>query len=500
MNENNVILGLVDNRSAIKWPQLAAKCRDLTLTWSRYFYHGQVIEHSSVDTLLSIAASTRASYCLLLSYGQILLEKWCPELRESTGFRLASDDQTSRAFFVSGRILQDEGDWYGMDYRCLLVNLKLYDEFNRPSFYALPGGHIELPTAVSYGTGNKVDKLDPRPGVTLASPKQPGWRLIAESLNRGLPVTSIEQILGEQVLDLGADDQRRAGLLAKYLNGGLEQYESPDSKSELDTDQIKFLSGVSEQTKNAKCGVFLLNIEPYTDVDHPPEDYRGPVSTLYSVSAGFKPNRILQTHGMDTQTRVVFFDYSSNALEVRKTIVREWDGDDFPHFVKHIFRRFPHPATYYQLWNDCSPDNLDWNDVDKLWQQEIDRFGGSKQFKDHWAQYRTLKHDYIQCDIFGIPSPLLDRIMRERKAVMWFSNAPFTVYSNWRYTLDERKKLYESFISQVAERNPDLLLYGADYTNTSVNGFSASDYWQRYRNFEPNELSPAPLNKHQIRS
>lgn len=500
MNWDDLILGLVDNRSAIGNPDLAEKCRDLTLTWSRYCYHGPVLEHSSVDWLVDTATSKGAHYCLLLAYGQILLEQWLPDAREPESILPEPRDQTKDQFLVAGRILEEKGGWYGIDYRCLLVNLKLFSDLGRPFFQAPGADSVKLPGVLRQLKGDKIDRLEPGPGIIQGRPMLPGWRLIAESLSRGLAVSTIEGILGKNVLDLAPENKISATHLAEHLNGGMGQpgCASPDPR--LSTDQITFLDSIFEQTENAKRGVFLLNIEPYTDVDQPPGTSWTPISTLYSVSAGFKPNRILQTHGINEKTRVVFFDYSPNALEVRKALLNEWNGDDFPRFVRYIFQRFPYPETYYQLWAGQTPDDLDWDDLDTLWQRELERFGGAREFKSHWMKYRALQHEFIHVDIFNAPMQLLDRISTGNNAVMWFSNAPFTVYSNWSYTLDERKRLYEDFIGQLAERNPDMLLYGADYTNTSINCITAGEYWKRYRDIEHDSLCPQPLNRYQIRS
>ena len=55
-----------------------------------------------------------------------------------------------------------------------------------------------------------------------------------------------------------------------------------------------------------------------------------PLKSVYCVAAGFKPYRILNTHGFDGDTRVVLFDYSPRALEFRHGCSSEWDGADLP--------------------------------------------------------------------------------------------------------------------------------------------------------------------------
>jgi hypothetical protein len=500
MTENDVILGLVDDASSIRCPRLAAKLRDLTISWARYSYHGTIIEHSSIDHILSAANSKGARYCLLIGYGQVLQERWRPDFYQSQTLHLESDNFSLDHLLIAGRILKHETGWYGVDDRYVLVNLKLYSELGRPSFEASSTGTLTLPNAVQNIVAGRIDKLEPAPGSSEAHPMFPGWRLIAESLRQRIPVLSVEEVFKEPVLDLAPKNSQNATAFMKYIGEGINQYIREEPHQELSQDQISFLDGVSAQAQNARRGAFLFNIEPYTDVDHAPAEPWGPVSTIYSVAAGFKPNRILQTHGFNENTRVVFFDYSPNALKIRKTIVSEWNGKDFPRFVKYLFKLFPHPENFYQLWDNRSPDDVNWAELERFWLQELQRFGGRREFTKHWNTYRKLRHKYICCDVLRSPGKLIERMSSEKNAVIWFSNAPFTVYSNWHHTPEQRKQFYDDFISQLATRNPDILIYGADYTNTSVNCISASKYWKQYRDSKHDALNPIALNRYQIRS
>src|SRR5215469_14732308 len=72
-----------------------------------------------------------------------------------------------------------------------------------------------------------------------------------------------------------------------------------------------FLADIASLCAKAERGVFVLNYESYDDIPGPPAGFSPPVSTLYCVAAGLKPNRILETHGFDDASRVVFFDYST---------------------------------------------------------------------------------------------------------------------------------------------------------------------------------------------
>ena len=89
---------------------------------------------------------------------------------------------------------------------------------------------------------------------------------------------------------------------------------------------------------------------------------------------------------------------------------------------------------------------------------------------------RALPHEFVLCDLLEDPRPLLERVRSEPAAVIWWSNAFFTIYSNWFFTIAERRQRYVSFINGLAETAPGLYLYGADHMNSSVNSIRADEY------------------------
>jgi hypothetical protein len=312
-------------------------------------------------------------------------------------------------------------------------------------------------------------------------------------------VLAFNDDLLSRTLNLEAACPSRSSALMRYSGEGILQYPGADDHDTLGPDQRTFLDVVSAQTANARQGVFLWNIESYADIETPRDDFPSPVSTLYSVAAGFKPNRVLQTHGFTEDTRVVFFDYSPAALEIRKCLVEQWDGEDFPRFVKYLFKKFPHPETFYQLWNNVTPNNLNWDDIESVCERELNRWGGSELFLEHWQTYRELKHEYVCCNIMTDPSELLNQISDEPNAIIWWSNAFFTMYGNWFYTIDQRKRAYDHWIEQLANKNPNLYLFGSDYNNTSVNFVQAAEYRHQYRRSGGDCLKPFKLQRTEIR-
>lgn len=503
MVNDDIVFGLLDNSAAISRADVADKYRDLTICWSRYDYHGPMLEAATVDELLSEAADGGYRYCLVQCYGHIIRERWNPEHWNVASFLAALEAWVEGCeFLVAGHILESGVGWYGLARRCFVVDLERYRTAERPPFGEPADALRELPSPAAERSGGAIGAiaaLTPFSERALQRPGLPGWGLIAASLERRWPVLGMPAKLAEQTLDLEPEDPQRTAAFSRYLEGGIDDYSRETPPEGLGSGQRAFLDSVARQATLARRGVFLWNIEPYTDVETPPEDFRAPISSLYTVASGFKPNRILETHGFSDDTVVTFFDYSARALEIRQELLERWDGIDFPSFVQLLLEKYPAPGTFYQLWGDGEPGTTEAAEIERAWADEIAHWGGADGFRDHWRRYRRLRHEFIHCDLLTEPDLLVRCIVGGSGAVIWFSNAFFTMFSNWHYALGERRRSYERFIGALAEANPELYLYGSDHNNTCVNFVRAAEYWREYHRVDGSELRPPKLHRHEIR-
>jgi hypothetical protein len=489
----DLVLGLLE--ASTPRHDLESRYRDLSIAWSRYGYRDAIIEAGSVEAILGEAADRGHRYCLIVAPGILIRESWQGEGSEGQDVLSSLAGWIEKHdFFVVGRILAAEEGWFGLDERWLLVDLERYRSSGRPRFGEASAEPRELPVADPVRADGEIRSLSPSDRTAATRPALRGWGLVEATLRSGLPVLALERRLADQFLDVAS-----ASGFERYLGDDIARYPDERDRAPLDADQRQILDVVALHAKNARRGVFLWNIESYADVETPPAQFRGPVSRLYSVAAGFKPNRILETHGFDANTSVVFFDYSQMALDVRRFTLEAWDGLDHPRWVAGLFERFPYPETYYHLWRDLVPDQLSPADLDSVWSRELARWGGEDAFAAHWRRYRELQHEFVHCDLVGDPAPLLERVSSDPGGVIWWSNAFFTVHSNWHYPWSERRERYEAFVSRLASRNPALLFYGSDHNNTNVNWISAGDYWTRYRELPGDELVPRKLHHHEIR-
>ena len=499
-----LVFGVVD-APADTQPLLAEKLRDLTVSWCRYGYRGPILSAPTVDAVLREAARRGYRHCFVQFAGHVIREHWAPGGAALDLPALLAQFVKHGDYLVAGYVSGDDAQGYGLAPRCLLVDVARFATLGFPAFGRPAADEVELPRSTARRSADgDVASLAPQPGVVRKCPSQDGWNLVASSLRAGLPVRSLSETLFGRTLDIGAQRSDAAAALAPFLGTGIEMLRKENGYSHfeqaLSADQRDFLGVIARQTGNARRGVFLWNIEPYADVvaDVP---NRPRTATLYAVAAGFKPNAIVEAHGFDAATEVVFFDYSERALRIREHMVEEWNGRDFPGFIRHLVRAFPAPQTYYHLPGDSTPDGIDWHIVEQAWERELHWWGGAERFGAHWQAYRRLPHRYVLCNLLDDPGPVL-RVMAARPRtgdVVWWSNAFFTMYGNWLHSLDERQRMYERWMAGLATASPQAHLYGSDYANANVNGITGSEYWKQYLQLAPDQLEPAALHQTEIR-
>jgi hypothetical protein len=441
---DGLILGVLDTSQRIVAPGIAARTRSWTLDAARFKHAGEIVEDADLGFLLARARGAGGRYCLVQAYGHVLAEQWHHEgAVEQDGLSVLRQWFPGRCAVAAARHRPD-GSPEGS---CWMVDLRRWEEAGRPDLAtaALP----DFPAAFYRGA------LHLRPEEPAAAAELAGW------------------------------------LAAGGENGGAGEGLDPSARS--------YLRGLRELVANLPRGVFVWNIEPYTDVDALPPGFRGPLSALYTVAAGLKPNRLLETHGFTAATRVVVFDYSAPGLRYRRLLAEEWDGRDYPSFLRRLFARLPPGEAYYCLWHGQTPETLDWDVVAKRWRQEVDAWGGENALARHWERYRRLSHRYVQVNLLADRGPLLAELEDDASSAIWWSNAFFSLVSNWLHSAAERRELYRCFLAELAQRAPRLWLYGASSDNVGVNHVQAEGYQRWFREHGGDELAPGRLQGREMR-
>lgn len=476
---NDMIFALVTPQVSHN-KQTVQKLREITIAWSRYGYHGAFIEGNHIDDVLKKAASTNYAYCLIQTAGHVIDEQWyLPHWQKKGFYQSLKDLMNDTEFLVSGQCYHNDNVGTGLKKDCLLVNLEKYKMLGQPAF------------------GNADDNNHDDQAMIKAQQKESfmancdGWNFIQQSLEYNLPIKHFTEDFNRCRFDLSeqADCNQFVQLIGSIVN-------DVEIMNQLTNDQRDFFNNIKKQLRHAQNGIFLLNIEPYDDLIKQQEKQPSSpnLDALFSVAAGFKPYRILYTQGFKDNTSVVFFDYSQKALDIKKYMIENWDGKNFVGLVKKLFTRYPQGEVFYQLWFETTPDNIDWYDMEQLWQNELSKWGGEEAFSQHWQQCKKLPHQYVHCDLLKDRNALLDLIKAHSHSYIWWSNAFFTIYSHWFYSAAERKKQYLHWIEDLSRAAPECMINGADQNNIAVNGLNASQYYEQFNQKFNDELIPQALH------
>jgi hypothetical protein len=481
MSQDDLVVGVLKPSVEAENEDLRTKLRDLTIACCRFDFSGPLFESDSVDDLLDRAAETGAGHCVIQSHGHAMVRlRDIPQAIDTNFIKAVRAWLHGQDFFVAGQVLGDPASWYGLDELCFVVNLEDYRRFGKPRFTPTIQGPVptvrELPGDGSNGTRPRT--LEPAGGRAHAKASLPGWGLVAASLEHGKAVVPFNGLLERCRYDLRPKSAGDVRSFLAYREDGIFSYDATNGAS--NPDWKGFLNFVKDQARHAKKGVFLGNWESYDDIETPPKGFASPVSAVYGVAAGFKVNRILHTHGFDGKTRVFHYDYSPVALGIKKAQVEEWDGRDYPAFIASVAERFP--DAFYQLWGLWGaprPGALNLDMVKAIWDNELRLWGGEEAFVEHWSRFRTLSQSFVHCDLYARSGPLLDSIVPDPGAILWWSNAFHSLNGVWFYSRPERQRIYREWLEALGRINPDLWLYGKDVDNLEIGGTQIRDQLQR---------------------
>ena len=281
--------------------------------------------------------------------------------------------------------------------------------------------------------------LAPTEELTICTPLVDGWNFINTSLENDLTVYNFHPKIRD-----------------------VKQYLYPKSSAE---ELAKQLSWINNIVTYAPTCVFLWNTENYVDLKYIKPD---PIKKLYSVAASFKPNMILNEYGFYPDTEVVFFDYSKPSLAFKKLLLEQWDGEDYHDFVSWALQKYQ--------FNETGGVDTETKTKHELWNREIEWWGSAENIRNHWQEYKKLKHSYIHVDICENPKKITSLITPEPDSLIWWSNAFHTVNAQYMRGLSGVKSCYDTWVSQIKEKNPDIWILGKDYLDKPAEGTRIKDY------------------------
>lgn len=462
---HKMALGFWDRSEMIGNDFVASRCQQLSLFYKNSCVASMpVLRDTDVDQLMLKASSLGYQWILVQSYGHLTLR---PRF-----FELLFDYIDNNEFFLLGHILDYKESYFELHHQCFLVNLELLRQFHFPP-YGTPINDPQSLLVTDRSEENFHDEYTPhwieghRSGFRKwRIPRHEGWNLINSSIEHGYKVHNFTH-------------EMRSFKTFLYPTAFTNNFElalkDPYKVEELELNpcQKHFLRGMAYNWDVGKKSIFLFNTE---DIGYShrkvPEDKK--LDALFSVASGFKTLKILGDNSFHSSTKVIYFDYCSNALDFRQRMLATWDGRNFVDFLKahqDIYRyghyqcipradvsRLPGDAAFA----DIPQENTDYHQHERLWQKTLDEFGGAAEFQWVWKAVQDLDHHYVACDLLADSFPLAPLLCEFiQKEVAWYWSNSFSVET--AFTFMNEKKIWEGFENfsfLLRSCNTNLHLYG----------------------------------------
>lgn len=443
MNNNQIVLGILDTAERIKTPLSEGFCRNLAEFWSvEYKMQGvNTITDTHPDELLRKAAATSAKWLIFSTLGTYFEETY-PFLQELKDFIAREPD-----FFIMGHILDRKDYWYELHDQCFVLNLEHYRALGCPSYGTQRHGKFEMmkPERATENFHHDYTPLWVKPSREFAmySGLENGHSLLAEGFKAELPMIAFPQRL--RVSKFQFSPPVRESFARKYWWWEARIKELDRLFYAFNTESIPPLA------------------EGYTIK---------PLKRLYTVSSGLLFFKVLKRFPFASGCIVHFYDTSLHGLQIMRQIVQNWDGRDYPAFLKRV-----------------SPEGaliLNFQDAEQKWRKHLEDYGGEAlwlewfnrvkthcQFRFHEANVFSEEMEWAQW-LEPDPDPHAD-------ALFWLSNVFHFRYTSAMRSLEERFLMQRSMLQWLAKRNPNIFVYmcsaiGPADTVASRGIFKAADY------------------------
>lgn len=400
---------------------------------------------TSIDDIMTQADALAVDYVYIVASGHrnTIIDHLC----------VAVDHLKNTNHAALAHILQDDPDhdsqFYSLHHQCVLIDLNQWRQAGKPQWGTNTRvADCTLP-AVARSQENFHDKYTPywiAPSTNSARKYsgilREGWQLVKGIIESGQSIGNFPQEVRNKKMHLYPDS---GGPFERMIVDGIDEIPT-------NFNQRRYMQVTS--FKSAQRTVFVYN----TDMMHTnigmTYNKSTRLDTIYTVAAGFLPLQLLNSCQHHSNTRVVYFDYSQSALNFKKWLWQNWDGDDYNqaigYYKNHIDTQF---SPVWFIGKDYSGQ---WNEV-------LEYFGGKAAWLEFWRAYCKLEHEFIHCSLFGDYTALTnDMHNHPGNNLVWFSNSFHTEAALRYYSASKLKEMYSQCLSDFAKNNTSIQICGTD--------------------------------------
>jgi hypothetical protein len=434
---------------------------DIKVTMSRMGTTDAVIEGDNIDSMISQAFENGYNYIYLMNIGYITSDHGL--VAEIVDFA------EQNHYSLVGHILEDcryfknqPSGFFHLHTQSFLLNLDIWDNFGQPKFgertwvenFSIPDySRSDENVHDDYTPLWVTPVTEPRPpGVDsnakmYTGPVSPGWNLLASLLANHSAVVNFPESFRRKKSYLypEIDDNRFQRILAGEKGITVEAtgptYAQHHYLKETDFTNV---TGAVFVFNNDSMQLERLQYFPGTKL-----------GTLYAVAAGFKPLQLLSQVDCDS-ARVVYIDYSQDALDYRKWLVENWDGVDYMQAIN----------TYKQVNPNFDPIWMPGKQAlyPQEWEKTLELFGGRKQWLKFWNKYKALSHAYYKINLLGDYHDMInDMKANPGNNMIWISNSFNTPATVRNFPPGLLQHNWDKFFTDVVASNVCVQMVGFDH-------------------------------------
>ena len=128
---------------------------------------------------------------------------------------------------------------------------------------------------------------------------------------------------------------------------------------------------------------------------------------------------------------ITWFDFSQVSLDLKKDMMENWDGKDYPAFVRQF----------------CDKKGMDYGKRDleeweQLWEEELDLWGGQSHFISAWKKLCGVPQRFCNVDLIQEPEKLCEIVKDEPRSIVLISN----IYDYQATILQGSQKVTGSYV------------------------------------------------------
>jgi hypothetical protein len=451
--DNKILICVVDRINTYS----NGYAREIAKNLSDYFIGRFLRDHnvyigSDEDELLREAAKPRwinnYTHCVMIASGT--------SFNTSDKFLdLIDNFCNNNEFFVAGHILDREhhyyfsNGYYELHHQFYIVNLREYTEIGCPSVGQQEFvEHTQIEpirsTDLLYNDKEVCSWLKPGTIPKTYSKKLHGYNIISEGLKHN-----------KVFMDLGIELRN-----CKYYP--YYEYEHVFLRSIDKLHSFNFYGHSFVNPLNSELLVLNLSINK-------------PIEQYITVGTGLNWIKQLIHLNYNTDTTVIFTDINPLCLQFMRSLVTEWDGNNFMQFYRNIYQSGEYfvPNNMFETYgkSDIIPDEPYW------YISSEDIISSIIDWPTVWNSIKKLSYKFILIDYTS--SYNLNWIDPNLVTVMNISDVfvhiPFAVTQSMKYRISCENKLIE----KLREINPDITLmfsaraadqYYINYTNIKNSG------------------------------